>query len=125
MSKTTFVTFFLLLLLFLLSTVRSLENVAAREAAVRDVFREMLHITPPEDLSAKFPAVASPPKHMVELYNKYASKRGPTASSAANTVRNILPTKGKAHASFLYICSRSVNDGKIYVFKKNGNDYSI
>lgn len=85
------------------------EEATYKEAAVRGVFIEMLHITPPDSIPKHLTA---PPKHMLELYDKYSKRRGSLAP-VANTVRNILPSTGidqnnnlvNLH-SYIYIIAR-------------------
>ena len=65
------------------------------EVAVQNVFRQILKIKPPQE---PWSSVA-PPKHMLELYQKYASGGGPKRTTGS-TVRSILPTKGKVNIHY-------------------------
>lgn len=70
---------------------------ADREAAVRDVFREMLHISPPRQPGATGGGrLPSAPRHMVELYHQFVNGQGDYAplEGGTTTVRNFLPTAG-------------------------------
>lgn len=59
----------------------------SKEAVLWDVLQKVLHITPPVLTSAS-PRLAAPPRHMLELYQKYTNGR---SGSIATTIRNILP----------------------------------
>lgn len=64
-----------------------------QELAVQNVFRHMLRLQPPSNGVAN--KLVRPPKHMLELYEKY-SHAGGLKQTTGNTVRSILPTiKGK------------------------------
>jgi hypothetical protein len=77
-----------------LSMVRATGEVTADpEVAVQNVFRQILNIRPPNELSSTAGKVFTPPKHMLELYRKYTAGGGPKRTTGS-TVRSILPTKG-------------------------------
>lgn len=63
------------------------------EVAVQNVFRQILKIRPPNEPLTTAGKVFTPPKHMLELYQKYAAGGGPKRTTGS-TVRSILPTKG-------------------------------
>lgn len=63
------------------------------EVAVQNVFRQILKIRPPNEHLSTAEKVFTPPKHMLELYRKYAAGGGPKRTTGS-TVRSILPTKG-------------------------------
>lgn len=63
------------------------------EVAVRNVFQQILKLRPPKEPVPTAGKVFTPPKHMLELYQKYAAGGGPRRT-AGSTVRSILPTKG-------------------------------
>jgi hypothetical protein len=88
-------------LLSILSVALATGKVAAdSEVAVQNVFRQILKIRPPNEPLSTAGKVFTPPKHMLELYQKYAAGGGPKRTTGS-TVRSILPTKGTA------ICSHS------------------
>lgn len=85
-----------------LSTVRATGEVTADpEVALQNVFRQILNIRPPNEISSTTGKVFTPPKHMLELYRKYTAGGGPKRTTGS-TVRSILPTKGM-YVYFLYI----------------------
>lgn len=88
--------------LLYLATVRATADVTADpEAAVQNVFRQILNIRPPNEPLSTTGKVFTPPKHMLELYQKYTAGRGPKRTTGS-TVRSILPTKGMS-VYFLHI----------------------
>ena len=85
-----------------LSMVRATGEVTADpEVALQNVFRQILNIRPPNELTSTTGKVFTPPKHMLELYRKYTAGGGPKRTTGS-TVRSILPTKGMS-IYFLYI----------------------
>jgi hypothetical protein len=82
------------ILLSALSVVLGSDELTADpEVAVQNVFRQILNIRPPSEPLATAGKVFTPPKHMLELYQKYAAGGGPKRTTGS-TVRSILPTKG-------------------------------
>jgi hypothetical protein len=82
------------------------EETAEAEIAVQNVFRQILKIRPPNEPQSTAGKVFTPPKHMLELYQKYAAGGGPKRTTGS-TVRSILPTKGMIiimHYSYLWVC---------------------
>ncbi|XP_054268879.1 bone morphogenetic protein 3-like [Macrosteles quadrilineatus] len=67
-----------------------------KEAAVRDVFREMLHISPPRQPGTSNGRLPSAPRHMVELYHRFVNGQEDYAplEGGTTTVRNFLPSSG-------------------------------
>lgn len=78
--------------------VSSVTATSDKEAAVRDVFREMLHISPPRQPGRSGGGGLPPaPRHMVELYHRFVNGQEDYAplEGGTTTVRNFLPTAGK------------------------------
>ncbi|XP_069682881.1 uncharacterized protein [Periplaneta americana] len=103
MLERRFLRLALLPTLFLLSTlstmIRATTEVSADpEIAVQNVFRQILKIRPPNEPLSTTGKIITPPKHMLELYQKYAAGGGPKRTTGS-TVRSILPTKGHQHQS--------------------------
>jgi hypothetical protein len=83
-----------ILLLYTSTVVCSTGEVMADpEVAVQNVFQQILKIRPPNEPLSTAGKVFIPPKHMLELYRKYATGGGPKRTTGS-TVRSILPTKG-------------------------------
>ncbi|XP_021922255.1 uncharacterized protein LOC110831032 isoform X2 [Zootermopsis nevadensis] len=81
-------------LLYLPTVVRATaEMTEGPEVAVQNVFRQILKLRPPNEPLSTAAKVFTPPKHMLELYQKYAAGGGPKRTTGS-TVRSILPTKG-------------------------------
>jgi hypothetical protein len=95
--------------LLFLSTVRATGEVTADpEVAVQNVFRQILNIRPPNEPSSTTGKVFTPPKHMLELYQKYTAGGGPKRTTGS-TVRSILPTRGMSiYLLYIHDMSESV-----------------
>jgi hypothetical protein len=78
------------------------EVTADPEVAVQNVFRQILKIRPPNEPLSTAGKVFTPPKHMLELYQKYAAGGGPKRTTGS-TVRSILPTKGMTVCLYFYM----------------------
>jgi hypothetical protein len=89
------------LLLYLPMFVRATAEITEDpEDTVQNVFRQILKLRPPNEPLSTSGNVFTPPKHMLELYQKYAAGGGPKRTSGS-TVRSILPTKGRTTYTFL------------------------
>jgi hypothetical protein len=93
-------------LLYLSMVGATQEVIADPEVAVQNVFRQILNIRPPNEPSSMTGKVFTPPKHMLELYQKYTAGGGPKRTTGS-TVRSILPTKGKSTSCMFVICPRA------------------
>lgn len=82
-----------IIVLLFLGSIFGLGETGELQTAVKEVFREVLGLHPPEGSTAR---TINPPKHMLALYHKYMSGKG-KESTVPSTVRNILPMKGKSN----------------------------
>ncbi|XP_075210492.1 growth/differentiation factor 10-like [Lycorma delicatula] len=90
----------------ILDAVLGLGRAGEMQAAVQEVFMEVLGLHPPNGHNIR---AISPPKHMLALYHKYVSGKG-KHFDVPDTVRNILPIKGPPSLADLVLFNVSCLD---------------
>ncbi|XP_076368252.1 bone morphogenetic protein 3-like [Tachypleus tridentatus] len=104
-TKATFTLFTLAFLLFVglivpTKSVVSQEGKKIRDMILQDALRSLLDVETPlsseyKKMSASTHSYPSPPEYMLELYARYQSGQDPNADRRGDTVRSIIPRKGK------------------------------